>query len=136
MGGRKSSPQKNERRNDMNTLIDKLIEMKESEDNALRLHVIEYILDNCKTDEEVKGFAVELMTHGCQSGLIGHLIYYHDTHKFFDKYYEEIEELRWEYESSTGEPFIIGQDDLKNKLAWFGFEETAYNIFNELNVVV
>lgn len=120
----------------MTTLIDKLIEMKESEDNALRLHVIEYILDNCKTDEEVKGFAVELMTHGCQSGLIGHLIYYHDTHKFFDKYYEEIEELRWEYESSTGEPFIIGQDDLKNKLAWFGFEETAYNIFNELNVVV
>lgn len=119
----------------MTALIEKLIEMKESEDNALRLHVIEYILDNFKTDEEVEGFAVELMKYGCQSGLIGHLIYYHDTHKFFDKYYEEIEELRWEYESSTGEPFIIGQDDLKNKLAWFGFEETAYNIFNELNVI-
>lgn len=75
----------------------------------------------------------DLSQCGCQSGLIGSLIYYHDTARFFDCHYDDIEELREEYEANTGEPLRI-KGDLKNWLAWFGFEETGYQLANELGL--
>lgn len=65
--------------------------------------------------------------------MIKKLIYYHDTHSFYDKYYNEIEELRIDFEQSTGLPLQIN-GDLKNALAWFAFEETAYQLVNELGL--
>jgi len=63
-------------------------------------------------------------------------VYYTDTHKFFDTYYEEIEELRSEYEDSTGCSVDIQGRDIKNTLAWFAFEQTAYNLANKLELEV
>ncbi len=62
--------------------------------------------------------------------MVSSLIYYEDTHTFYDKHYEEIEELRTEYESSTGESLKIN-NDLKNFLAWFAFEYVANELVNE-----
>ncbi len=77
----------------------------------------------------------DLQRSGCQSGLIGSMIYYQDTHTFFDCHYDEIEDLREEYEDSVGQPIsIVG--DLKNWLAWFAFEETAFQLANELNLEI
>lgn len=70
------------------------------------------------------------MTHGCVSGIVPELIYYKDTHEWFDKYYEDIEELRIETEKSIGEPLNIGDNDLKNWLAWFSFEETCRRLYD------
>ena len=67
--------------------------------------------------------------------MISSLIYYSSTYTFFDKYYDEIEELRQDYQDNTGEPFNI-QNDLKNTLAWFGFEETAWRLADELDIEV
>jgi len=61
------------------------------------------------------------------------LIYYADTHAFFDRHYEEIEELRIEWEASIGAPLSI-QDDLRNFLAWFAFETVADEIAQELGI--
>jgi len=69
----------------------------------------------------------DLASSGCQSGIVSSLIYYVDTHRFFDNFYGEIEALRKEYEDSTGEPLQI-KGDLKNWLAWFAFEETAFQL--------
>lgn len=71
-----------------------------------------------------------LAQHGCISGWIDSLIYYSDTRAFFDRFYDEIEELREEYEDSIGKPLRI-QYDLKNWFAWFAFEETAYRMAND-----
>ncbi len=65
--------------------------------------------------------------------MVGSLIYYADTHKFFDAHYNEIEELRQEYETLVGQPLHIN-GDLKNFMAWFAFEEIAWQIVNELNI--
>jgi len=62
--------------------------------------------------------------------MVGKLIYYKDTHAFYDKYYAEIEVLREEYEELIGEPLNI-KNDLKNFLAWFAFEQVAYQLANE-----
>ena len=77
--------------------------------------------------DDSQSFFDDLQQHGCISGTVTSLIYYTDTHAFYDKHYEEIEELRSEYEDSTGEPLQI-KGDLKNYLAWFAFEQVAYQL--------
>ncbi len=64
--------------------------------------------------------------------MVSDLIYYHDTHAFYDKHYHEIEDLRKEFESSIKQPIIPTDLDLKNFLAWFAFEETARSIADRL----
>jgi len=49
--------------------------------------------------DEPLSFFNELLEHGCVSGLVGSLVYYSDTHTFFDKHYDEIETLREEFEN-------------------------------------
>ena len=100
--------------------------------NALREFVIVYIKENYRLEER-KAFFDDLLGNGCASGMIGELIYYADTHAFYDRFYAEIEELRQEWEDSTGEPIKI-KGDLKNDLAWFGFEETVCQIARELDL--
>ena len=106
--------------------------IKESTDNELEKWVIEEIIDGRESDEEIKTFFEDLRVSGCKGGMISELIYYSDTHKFFDEFQGEIEELKEEMEDSMGEPLQI-KGDVKNWLAWFGFEEMAFKIENNIS---
>lgn len=75
----------------------------------------------------------DLLKYGCICGMVPSLVYYSDTHKFFDLHYAEIEELREKWEDETGQPLKI-HGDLKNYLTWFAFEEVAYQLANELGI--
>ncbi len=81
----------------------------------------------------------DLMQGGCQSGIVGELIYTKDTVAFYKKYKDEIKALVVEMMDDMGakspaelfgkdwdeeDPFVDGVDN-QNLLAWFGFEETA-----------
>ncbi len=77
---------------------------------------------------EVKNWFYDLFTHGCESGMISFLVYYSDTHKFFNKYYHEIMELKIEHEENTGLTMKIPYQ-LANHLSWFAFTQTAYKVF-------
>ena len=81
-----------------------------------------------------KSFFIDILQHGCKSGAVSSLIYYTDTHAFFDKYYDAIEQIRDDVESNLGEPLQVS-GDLKNHLAWFAFEETAYRLALELELL-
>lgn len=100
----------------------------EKEPNTIRAFVAQEALDY-HNDNPAQMFA-DLSQCGCQCGTIGSLIYYVDTHAFFDRFYDEIEELREQYEDDMGEPLRI-KGDLKNWFAWFAFEETAYRMAND-----
>jgi hypothetical protein len=89
-------------------------------------------------DDGAAGFMRDLTHGGCQSGLVGGLIYYTDTVKFYKRHMAEIDALLAEMVRDTGEQpaslFGGGWDDEdplarehdnQNLLAWFGFEETA-----------
>ncbi len=82
---------------------------------------------------DVTNFFSDLLSYGCQSGMIGSLIYYSDTHRFYDNHYSEIEELRYEYEECMGEA-LAPSGDLKNWFAWFAFEETARKMATDLDI--
>ena len=105
---------------------------------TLKKYVAEYWLDELDNYTDNRKKAVQdwyndLMKGGCQNGMISSLIYYKDTHAFFDKYSNEIFELVDEFEDSLGEPMKI-KDDRKNFYAWFGFEEMAREIAEEIGI--
>ena len=83
--------------------------------------------------EEIEVGFSNILDYGCATGIVGSLIYYKDTHTFFDTHYEQIEELRHEYKENTG-TMLQMNGDLKNTLAWFAFEETTYRMANELGL--
>ena len=103
------------------------------ENKGIRSHVAQEAIDY--TSESPKAFFKDLLTHGCITGMISGLIYYYDTHKFYDTHYAEIENLRLEYEEMTGAPLTI-KNDLKNAMAWFAFEEIARQIADEIGLEV
>ena len=98
--------------------------MSKYNENTIEYEVLQKSLDY----DNPKDFFTDLLEHGCVSGMVSGLIYYVNTHKFFDKHYEQIEKLRQDYEEHTGEPLKI-EYDLKNFLAWFAFEETARKLY-------
>lgn len=112
----------------MNTRLRNIIE---SEPNTIRSAVAESALDY----HNAADFFRNVMQSGCISGMVPGLIYYVDTAAFFEAHYAQIEELREEYEDSRGEPLRI-RGDLKNWLAWFSFEETAYRMAAELGMEI
>lgn len=83
--------------------------------------------------DDIKIFFSDLLQFGCVSGMINSLMNTHNSHAFFDTHYYQIEELREEYEDSLGESLSI-KNDLKTYLAWFAFEQTAYNMINEFEL--
>jgi len=114
-----------------NTLYNKLEKLKGESD--LKDYVINYIVEYYKDDTEIIGFFDDISKSGCVSGMVGTLTYYTDTHKFYDEYYEDIEELRENLEEDLGTSIEV-KGDLKNFYAWLAFEETAYKLAVELGI--
>jgi len=116
--------------------------------NNLTNRVIDYYeeqANNYDSMDDLLRDMEDLQRYGCVSGMIGDLIYYDDTNKFFDDYKEEINDLLSEVLDGTGlsmeelfgdkydkeDPLIIDYSN-KNLLAWFGFEETSNRIYENL----
>lgn len=115
------------------SLRKKLLLIKENEPNSLKGAVAREAFEY--EASEVASFFSDLQQHGCISGMVCSLIYYADTHAFYDKHYNEIEELRQEYEANMGQPMSV-KSDYKNFMAWFAFEETAYQLAMELGLEI
>jgi len=93
-----------------------------------------YVAQIALNYDPTESFFKDIHDYGCQAGAIKSLIYYRDTHAFFDKYYNDIEEIRLNYECIEGPLAIRG--DLKTYLAWLGFEETASQLACELGLTL
>lgn len=109
---------------------EKLQAITENEPNTIKAFVSEEAIEH----DNITSFFNDLAQHGCISGMVGSLIYYNQTHQFFETYYDEIEELRSEYEEITGIPLNLNHD-LKNTLSWFAFEYVAYQLAQELEIL-
>jgi hypothetical protein len=97
-----------------------------------------------------ESFFNDLVQHGCVSGMVGGMIYYCETSKFFEKNKDEISKMLSNTLSECGlncaselfgdkfdtDDFLCTEQTNQNLLAWFGFEETARNIANNLGMEV
>ncbi len=109
-----------------NQIRNKLIELSNSYYNDIASCVISEAMEY----DDPRNFFEDLAQHGCISGMISSLIYYSDTHKFYDTHYEEIEDVRKELNIT-----IDPDNDLKNHLAWMAFEYKANILVQELGLL-
>jgi hypothetical protein len=101
-------------------------------------------------DGNLEAVFSDLFQGGCQSGMVGHLIYHHDTLAYYRKHRAEIETLLAEYMDDLGvdspvdlfgdrwdksDPFARDTQN-KNLLAWFGFEETARRLCDRAGIEI
>jgi len=113
----------NELKKELQTIIDTTF------GNTLETEVAKVALEH---DDDITLFFDQLFRHGCVSGMVSSLVYYSDTRTFYDKHYNQIEELRSEYDE-MGCPLKVGYD-LKNDYAWFAFEVTAGKLTEKLGL--
>ena len=97
------------------------------------------ILEDMAVDSDLETVINEVLEHGCVSGIVPSLIYYHQTEAFFDKHKDAINDLAHELsEDLYGNPFEIYHNlnggCSKNNMAWFGFEEVTRMIASELEM--
>ena len=95
-------------------------------------------------DEGYTGAVSDLLSNGCVSGMVSGLIYYTETGAFFEHFRREIEAMYTEALSDYGPDFKLnGWDDEdpfcrdttnQNLMAWFGFEQTADQLFEEMKL--
>lgn len=124
-------------------------ELKRNSSSPLFKRVCNYVISRWHDYDDKVYIFTDVLYHGCQSGIVGELIYYEDTVRFYKQYREEINELLYDTMSGTG---LYAPSDLfgekwdqedplaqdiynQNLLAWFGFEETLRNLgYNFENV--
>ena len=113
----------------MKTLKNQLMEISKREE-GIKLFVINDLTD-FNNDSEIKAYISDVLTYGCQSGIVTSLIYYNDTKNFVKKYLEECLEILDEFIQQIGKPaFIIDS----NSIAWLAYEETLRDLVVELDI--
>lgn len=78
--------------------------------------------------KDIPQFFLNLQQKGCVSGLVTSLNFYHQTHYFFELYYNEIEQLRLKHFNKSSEQICELSYDLKTMMIWFAFEQTAQDL--------
>lgn len=113
----------------MEMLLDVMGSLKENASSNLRNEVLDILvnhIDECEDFEEVRGFMEDLRSYGCISGMIGELIYYEDTKKFFIENIDEIQD--YVNELMLEHVYSINELDI-NEISWIVFENIANEYF-------
>ena len=115
--------------------------------NSVMRYVIDYVLDRYDDYYNKRQIFTDVLEHGCVSGIVGGLIYYSDTTKFYNKHAREINEMvreemyNFDVDSPKGlfgdkwdedDPFVENIYN-KNILAWFAFEYKMHELAYEFD---
>ena len=97
----------------------------------LKNNVMEKLIDMQYEGYELEDVIVDVLNHGCASGIVGALTYYSQTREFFIDNMDEIFDLYNEYiQEYGGRGFEIDF----NSLSWFAFEEVTRIIADEMEI--
>ena len=113
----------------MKNLLNSIVE--NTMEGTLKHEVAEIILDEVDglDNKEVFPAVKEIVTYGCQSGIVTSLVYYKDTEAFFNRHVDEILELIEDAKQTMDMNYI---EFSRNNLSWFAFEIIAQEIYHEL----
>lgn len=136
-----------------NQNIKRINQEAKANNDGLTESVTDYILDKWDEYDDKKNIVTDVLEHGCQSGIVGSLIYYDDTTAYYEANKNAINGLLYETMDECGiyapsqlfgdkwdeeDPLAIDVLN-QNLLAWFGFEETMRKVareFEELEELV
>lgn len=91
----------------------------ETETTGVKNDVINFLLAQAQDSEDAQGILENVLTHGCQSGMVNHLIYYTETVAYYEKHKSEIMEMLEQ----------LGIEDVES---WDGLQELS-DIFPQLD---
>lgn len=113
----------------MESLMNVMESLKEEESSNLRSEVLDILvnhIEDYESFEEVRGFMEDLRAYGCSSGMIGELIYFSDTKKFFIDNIDEIQD----YVNTLVQEHVYSINELDiNEISWIVFEAIANEFF-------
>lgn len=90
---------------------------------------VEDIVDELTEYDSPLTFFQSLQSNGCQSGMIGLLIYNSDCLNIYGRYCNDMEELREDLENETGVPIHSSRNIPRYVwLCWLCYEEFAFRI--------
>lgn len=72
------------------TNLKTVLETMQAETEGVKADVINYLLEMSQDAEDAQGLLDNIVQHGCESGIVNHLIYTHDTEAYFEEHSEEI----------------------------------------------
>ena len=87
--------------------------------DSVKYEVIEWVESRIEDYNNIEDIFNDLLTGGCESGIVTNLIYYDDTVKYFEKHEDEIIEM-------------LEQLGIENVESWDGLQELS-NIFPQLD---
>lgn len=94
---------------------------------------IDSYVSNILQYQAAEDFFCDLQHGGCQSGLVGGLVYYNDTRKIYINNMESIDEYIAELESEMGVSILdTSKQPRFNYAVWATYEEFANRIYNAL----
>lgn len=93
----------------------------ETETTGVKNDVINFLLAQAQDSEDAEGILDNILKHGCQSGMVNHLIYYKDTVEYFKEHESEIIEML----ESFGIEDVESWDGLRELSDIFPMLETA-----------
>lgn len=67
-----------------------VLENMQAEATGVKEDVINYLLEMSQDAEDAEGILDNIVNHGCESGMVNHLIYYKDTKAYYEEHEEEI----------------------------------------------
>ena len=70
-----------------------VLKIMETESTGVKNDVINFLLAQAEDSEDAQSILDNIVTHGCQSGMVNHLIYYTDTVAYFEEHESEIMEI-------------------------------------------
>lgn len=102
-----------------------------AKDSDIKSVVAKDALDN---GDEAITYLTNVCNHGGVSGSIRGLVYYADTHAFYNAHADECDEVLESIEDNTGEGFKFNGQDVRNTLAWLAYEEKAREVLSMLDI--
>lgn len=91
----------------------------ENETTGVKNDVINFLLAQAQDSEDAQGILENVLTHGCESGMVSHLIYYTNTVAYYEEHKSEIMEMLEQ----------LGIEDIES---WDGLQELS-DIFPQLD---
>lgn len=74
-----------------------VLENMQAETQGVKQDVINYLLEMAQDAEDAEGLLDNIVTHGCESGMVNHLIYTKDCLRYYDIHKSEIIEMLESY---------------------------------------
>lgn len=107
----------------MNNIQTKLCEVLNTTTSPLMRWITERTLES---DQVPEFYLSEIIENGGKTGGIGELIYYPDTHTFFDTYYDDIQYVLKGILANGGGLYF--ENDLKTEFSWVAVKCFAYQL--------